>query len=77
MLYLNNYKVKAVITYAKNERQQKQSQNQYHQRLWFSVIRENYCLERKDWKLDLRVNEHTELEIFAVFNTVGSGTIKF
>ena len=23
----------------------------------------NYRPERKDWKLDLRVNEHTELEI--------------
>ena len=22
-------------------------------------------MERKDWKLDLRVNEYTELEIFA------------
>ena len=28
----------------------------------------NYRLERKDWKLDLRVNEHTELEIFAEEN---------
>ena len=65
MLYLNNYKRKEVITYTKNERQQKPSQNQYYQRLWFSVIRENYRLERKDWKLDLCVNEHTELEIFA------------
>ena len=34
----------------------------------FSVIRENYRPERKDWKLDLRVNEHTELEIFAEEN---------
>ncbi len=37
----------------------------YVNKLGFSVIRENYRLERKDWKLDLRVNEHTELEIFA------------
>ena len=37
----------------------------YVNRLGFSVIRENYRSERKDWKLDLRVNEHTELEIFA------------
>ena len=29
---------------------------------------ENYRPERKDWKLDLRVNEQTELEIFAVAN---------
>ena len=34
----------------------------------FSVIRENYRPERKDWKLDLRVNEYTELEIFAEEN---------
>ncbi len=34
----------------------------------FSVIRENYRPERKDWKMDLRVNEHTELEIFAEEN---------
>lgn len=34
-------------------------------KLGFPVIRENYRPERKDWKLDLRVNEHTELEIFA------------
>ena len=40
----------------------------YVNKLAFSVIRENYRLERKDWKLDLRVNEHTELEIFAEEN---------
>ena len=34
----------------------------YVNRLGFSVIRENYRPERKDWKLDLRVNELTELE---------------
>ena len=38
----------------------------YVNKLGFSVIRENYRPERKDWKLDLRVNEYTELEIFAV-----------
>ena len=37
----------------------------YVNKLGFSVIRENYRPERKDWKLDLCVNEHTELEIFA------------
>ncbi len=37
----------------------------YVNKLGFSIIRENYRPERKDWKLDLRVNEHTELEIFA------------
>ena len=40
----------------------------YVNRLGFSVIRENYRPERKDWKLDLCVNEHTELEIFAEEN---------
>ena len=40
----------------------------YVNKLNFSVIRENYRPERKDWKLDLRVNEHTELEIFAEEN---------
>lgn len=37
----------------------------YVNRLGFSVVRENYRPERKDWKLDLRIDEHTELEIFA------------
>lgn len=37
----------------------------YVNKLGFSVIRENYRSERRDWKLDLRVDEHTELEIFA------------
>ena len=37
----------------------------YVNKLGFSIIRENYRSERKDWKLDLRVDEHTELEIFA------------
>ena len=37
----------------------------YVNKLGFSVIRENYRAERRDWKLDLRVDEHTELEIFA------------
>ena len=40
----------------------------YVNKLGFSVIRENYRPERKDWKLDLRVNEQTELEIFAEAN---------
>lgn len=30
----------------------------YVNKLGFSVIRENYRPERKDWKLDLRVNTH-------------------
>ena len=37
----------------------------YVNKLGFAVVRENYRAERKDWKLDLRVNENTELEIFA------------
>ena len=37
----------------------------YVNRLGFSVVRENYRPERKDWKLDLRIDEHTGLEIFA------------
>lgn len=36
----------------------------YVERLGFAIIHENYREERKDWKLDLRVNESTELEIF-------------
>lgn len=44
------------------------AKNFYVNKLGLSVIRENYRPERKDWKLDLRVNEHTELEIFAEEN---------
>ncbi len=40
----------------------------YVKKLGFKIIRENYRLERKDWKLDLRVNEYTELEIFVESN---------
>ena len=40
----------------------------YVEKLGFEVIRENYRKERDDWKLDLRVDEHTELEIFAEKN---------
>lgn len=40
----------------------------YVEKLGFEVIRENYRKERGDWKLDLRVDEHTELEIFAEKN---------
>ena len=41
----------------------------YVEKLGFEVIRENYRKERDDWKLDLRVDEHTELEIFAEKNS--------
>ena len=40
----------------------------YIKKLGFEAIRENYRKERDDWKLDLRVDEHTELEIFAEKN---------
>ena len=36
--------------------------------LGFSVIRENYRPEKRDWKLDLRLGESTELELFAPEN---------
>ena len=40
----------------------------YIKKLGFEAIRENYRKERDDGKLDLRVDEHTELEIFAEKN---------
>ena len=40
----------------------------YIKKLGFEAIRENYRKERDDWKLDLRMDEHTELEIFAEKN---------
>lgn len=36
----------------------------YHNKLGFPIIRENYREERQDWKIDLRMNETTELELF-------------
>ena len=36
----------------------------YVNKLGFEIIRENYRESRNDWKLDLHVNESTELEIF-------------
>ena len=44
------------------------SRDFYVNRLGFSVIRENFREDKKDWKLDLRVNSTTELEIFAPEN---------
>ena len=32
---------------------------------WLLRYQRNYRAEAQDWKLDLRVDEHTELEIFA------------
>lgn len=40
----------------------------YVNKLGFGIIRENYRADREDWKLDLRVNDETELEIFAEKN---------
>ena len=36
----------------------------YNQKLGFPIIRENYRPERDDWKIDLQLNESTELELF-------------
>ena len=44
------------------------SRDFYVNKLGFSVIRENYREDKKDWKLDLQVNPTTELEIFAPGN---------
>lgn len=40
----------------------------YVNKLGFEVIRENYRPQKEDWKLDLRVDSTTELEIFAPKN---------
>lgn len=52
------------------------SKDFYVNKLGFSIIRENYRPERGDWKLDLRVNDHTELEIFGVTNHNIEETVK-
>lgn len=44
------------------------SKDFYVNKLGFCVIRENYRESKNDWKLDLRVNDTTELEIFGVEN---------
>ena len=44
------------------------SKDFYVNKLEFTVIRENFRPEKNDWKLDLRVNGTTELEIFGVSN---------
>lgn len=36
----------------------------YIDKLGFQVVRENYRPERDDWKIDLRLNEETEIELF-------------
>jgi len=44
------------------------SRDFYVNKLGFEVIRENIRPEKRDVKLDLRVDEHTELEIFGMEN---------
>ena len=44
------------------------SKHFYVDLLGFPIIRENYRLDKQDWKLDLQLNESTELEIFAPQN---------
>ncbi|MBQ7372872.1 MAG: VOC family protein [Lachnospiraceae bacterium] len=36
----------------------------YHIKLGFQIIRENYRPERDDWKIDLKLNDDTEIELF-------------
>jgi len=36
----------------------------YHDLLGFPIIRSNYREERQDWKIDLALNDSTELELF-------------
>lgn len=40
------------------------SKDFYVSKLGFSVIRENYRKERNDWKIDLRISDDIELELF-------------
>lgn len=44
----------------------KKSMDFYVDKLGFKVIRENYRPNKNDWKIDLKVNEYTELELFVV-----------
>ena len=60
--------IKAEYDYCVTRAEKLENKDFYVNKLGFSVIRENYRPERKDWKLDLRVNEYTELEIFAEEN---------
>ena len=45
----------------------------YVEKLGFRVKRENYRPERGDWKLDLRLSDTVELEIFAEKNPPARG----
>ena len=40
----------------------------YVKKLGFPVIRENYRPERDDWKIDLKLNDETEIELFIMKN---------
>ncbi len=40
----------------------------YHNLLGFPIIRENYRPDRDDWKIDLQINDSTELELFIMKN---------
>ena len=40
----------------------------YQDILGFEVVRTNYRPERDDWKIDLRINDSTELELFIMKN---------
>ena len=36
----------------------------YVDTLGFAVLRENYRPDKRDWKIDLKINDDTELELF-------------
>lgn len=44
------------------------SKHFYHTILGFEIIAENYRSERDSWKLDLRVNEQSTIELFSFPN---------
>ena len=44
------------------------SRDFYVNKLGFEVIRENWRPQKNDWKLDLRIDDLTELEMFAPQN---------
>ena len=40
------------------------SKDFYVNKLGFEVVRENYRKDRNDWKIDLKLNDNTKLELF-------------
>ena len=44
----------------------------YHKVLGFPIIRSNFRQGRQDWKIDLRINETTELELFTAPSCIPS-----